>query len=94
MITTIYTCDRCKKEVEKEDLEGVAFGLRYYRQYSQDYVVFPRHVPGREFDWCKSCRIETGLTPVDAKLPDAKPLNPQPTLEDLIRELIRQELPT
>ncbi|MEE8465886.1 MAG: hypothetical protein V3S68_05360, partial [Dehalococcoidia bacterium] len=43
--------------------------------------------------WCRKCVETLGLLPQDRGAKDAPPLpDPQPTLEDMIREIARQEM--
>jgi hypothetical protein len=89
MQKTILTCDRCKKEVDK--LYEVGAGAR--SEYSGQY-----HPGGREYrvyqllaEWCLKCCIEMHIVqPVKGS--DAKPLATPPTLEDMIREIVREEI--
>ena len=86
MRITILTCDRCKKEAE--NLIEVGAGERHH-QYSYGrpggydfYQLFA--------EWCLNCCIEMGIAKPTKDSP--KPIEPQPTLEDFIREIIREEV--
>jgi hypothetical protein len=86
MRTTTYKCDRCERTstVEREiDLKRVEVGVgHYYSDYSRRGYK----------EWCRTCRIETGIEQPDVKLPEINPIDPLPTLEDLIREIVREEI--
>ena len=85
----IFTCDRCKKVVEKgADLISVGAGRRDYSSSSYGSVSYytVRQVTA---DWCLECCIAFGIAEV--KYDQSPPLIP-PTIEDMIRELIREEL--
>lgn len=82
MRTTTYKCDRCGAEsVDKNTLHKVKAG---YGDYTSD-------VNGRQAEWCKKCCVETGLAHQNLA-PEVKPLDPLPTLEDMIREIVREEI--
>lgn len=91
MKTTTYKCDRCGREntvdyhtTERElDLETISVGTGKYH-YDKS------HRGGQE--WCKKCRIEVGIDSPEKAMPEAVPLDPLPTLEDMIREIVREEI--
>jgi hypothetical protein len=83
------TCDRFKA-TETGDYEGklklnlndVGVGFKVYRGYSYDFV-------GKTQQWCDDCCIKLGLkNPPDKKEPVVSP----PTIEDMIRELVLNEI--
>lgn len=91
MVTRILTCDRCKRELDKgEALISVAvlyvFGENIYTNSSSNYKA-------ASAQWCRTCCIEMGII---SNKPGAEikvtPIEPKPTLEDFIREIIRDEL--
>jgi len=88
MRETILTCDRCRKKVD--NLSEVGAGIRslHYGSYGggDTYVV---HQFGAE--WCLECCIEMGIAK-PRKESSAQPIQPFPTLEDMIREIIREEV--
>ncbi len=87
MKKTILTCDRCKKEVE--ELHDVGAGKREYHNslYGEGSFYEVRQLCA---EWCLNCCIEMGITKV--RETDIKEKDPIPTLEDLIREIVREEL--
>ena len=85
MRTTTYTCDRCKNTADTN-----AMGL------DRVSVVWGRynnsaHMPSPAAEWCRSCRIETGL---EREWPDSAAKSPpEPlTIEDILREFIQEEV--
>lgn len=87
MKTITYTCDRCGKEDATDDMQlwGVAVVTRYSsRLFSQSDVK----VQG---DWCRACMIETSLlgSCIDEDK-QVEPIAPRPTLEDLIKDIVRE----
>lgn len=84
MKKTILTCDRCGKEVDK--LTEVGAGARYY-YHANNSSALHQHAA----EWCDVCCIEWGIqTP--GKSVDAAPITPEPTLEDFLREIVREEI--
>jgi hypothetical protein len=90
MKKTILTCDRCKKEVS--ELIEVGAGKRevHYNSYSYGggnmYRLYQLSA-----EWCLDCCIEMHIAE-PRKESEAKPIQPPPTLEDFIREIIRKEI--
>jgi hypothetical protein len=81
MKKTILTCDRCKKEVNAADFFPVEAKLKTHSAEDRN-----------KKDWCRSCCIKFNLLPELVDMPDAKRQDPPPTLEDFIREIIREEI--
>ena len=86
MRKTILTCDRCKKDVE--ELIPVGAGKRdyHYSSYGRDM----ESVWQVSAEWCLPCCIELGFAQANPKIPAEK--TPDPNLEDLIREIVREEI--
>jgi len=85
MRTTTFKCDRCGAESTGDDtigLEKVVVGSGRFYDYSQR----------GESEWCKKCRIETGVEKPDKNTPEIAPIDPLPTLEEMIREIVREEI--
>lgn len=85
----IFTCDRCKKVVPKEnDLTEVGAGKR--EQYYGSSFSGERYEV-RQFvsEWCIDCCKEFGLVISNRETP---PKPPRTTLEDMIREIVREEM--
>jgi hypothetical protein len=96
----IVVCDRCGKDAESEadkkalDLHSVILGtkLRYASSYERNVVPTYAEHASWEKEWCIECRKKTGLAVVmEAKRND--PATQVPTLEEMIREIVRQEIP-
>jgi len=96
----IVVCDRCKKTAESPeerkalDLHEVILGTsrRYRSQYETGGVQTYAETPEWNKDWCLACRIETGLAVVMERKNGDNPVA-VPTLEDMVREIVRDELP-
>ena len=82
MRVTTVTCDRCKKEIT--DLNQIwPISVRINNGISTL----------KDQEWCRHCVLEMSLikpyTPEDTKI---IPIEPKPTIEDIIREIIREEI--
>lgn len=90
MIKVIWECDRCgaKEELPQnyvsQKMFRVAFGILDRNAYgTQDPLLRSRI----DQVWCEDCLQHFGLQPTPGKA--AVPL---PTLEDVLREMMREEL--
>ncbi len=87
-ITTEYKCDRCKKVVDGgESLMTVGI-FTIYHGYKHS---IPLTRIEKSEHWCIECRIEKGIERPHPAF-KAKPEDPAPTVEDLIREIVREEV--
>ena len=81
---TTYTCDRCKKTSEKPNFLHsitVMVGSRYGNNN------------GPTVEWCRACVVEAGITSWTPSPPLKKEDLPEAlSVEDLIREIIREEM--
>ncbi len=92
MTTITRTCDRCGATVQKAEelyvIKLTASGGHYsyvdHKMYEQSAFQ-----SGRE--WCIDCLVGTGF--FYRKDPEIKQPDPLPTLEEMIREIIRSEIP-
>lgn len=86
--TTIYTCDRCKKaDSSSEFLSRVSVSVAQ-PGYQQRWLAIP---PSSE--WCRACLDEVGIKARATNLPHDEPRQPAPpSLEDVIREIVRSEI--
>jgi len=92
MITTIQTCDRCKRDLEKGE-SLIAVGVVYcFGPSISPYSGSTIHSSDSEAQWCRTCMIKMGLLHHDAHGNQVKTPEPLPTLEDLIREIVREEI--
>jgi NifB/MoaA-like Fe-S oxidoreductase len=98
MIITIHKCDQCGKESgdtpeEREalNLADVAVGVTKYKYsgYSGGRYTLQDDLK-RVKAMCKECRAKLGLIDVPKELPPNAPA--YPTLEELIREMVREEI--
>lgn len=96
----VITCDRCSKFADDDNPESikalalstVTVGRRIaYTSYSGNQV----YPASKEWtcEWCAACCREVGVFEILAL--EEKPPQGQaiPTLEDMIREIVRQEMP-
>jgi len=94
MIEQIYTCDRCGRSTrEKKDLalSEVSVGVRSLNQYQYIGTTVTLFDPKqRKAEWCLECLFETGL----AKKGSSHQKEPEtfPSLEDMVRDIIREEI--
>ena len=90
MITTTYQCDRCgaiSVGQDEHDLKAITIGICSAMTYHYSLSDFSN----RTAYWCRKCRVEVGIEhPNRAK--DVTPIAPSPTLEELIREMVREEI--
>lgn len=85
MITTIYKCDRCGHEQPHyEQMWDIAVICGHHSWSAT-------HSEREKALWCRKCAETFHLLPPDRK-PAAHVLPEKPTLEQLIREIIREEL--
>lgn len=83
MITTIYKCDRCGAGQNTSD--------QFWRVDITIETV-EKHIGhgsplGKGKHWCRRCMEEYGLLPNVTE--DVTPISPSPSLEDIIREIVR-----
>ncbi len=91
MRKTILTCDRCNEEVA--DLFEVGAGKRTvtYRSSQSCWTVSGQ----LDKEWCRNCCISLGIFGKSHYIEEDKAVviqTPPPTLEELIREFIREEI--
>lgn len=87
MKTTTYRCDRCGAEDTTNNI-GLQFVFVGFGEYLSDAKKRSQNK-----EWCLRCRIETGLQiPSSNYRPEIKPIEPEPTLEDMIRMIVRDEI--
>ena len=89
--TTTYKCDRCGNEDTDNktvDLKFVMVGIRRDRYSSSGSEIDITDAQNRTQEMCKACRLELGIEPTQkpkADIPEA-----YPTIEELIREIVRE----
>jgi hypothetical protein len=83
-VAVTYKCDRCGHEQETENQMWkvrLAYGYFGYETHFDDKY---------EKDWCRDCMAEFGLL---INMPETRhPIVPPPTLDDFLRELVRDEI--
>ena len=81
-----YICDKCG-HIQSTDVQmwGIGVALRWNNAPFGDSDV------QRKALWCRSCVEGIGLL-VSKPSSGAQPTSPEPTLEDMIREIIRSEV--
>lgn len=84
MKTTTYTCDRCKIFDNTNTIDLITVKI----------TLFNYDTEVRSIEWCRKCLVETGLLKGNNLhlYPEAKIVIPPPTIEDLIKEIIHQEV--
>jgi len=98
--TEIYECDRChKKATTKAEQEILALGTITvgfdvsYPSYSYSYpTVRARHQVWKQ-ELCMACRAEIGCLEDKIREADKADNANVPSLEDMVREIVRQEIP-
>ena len=89
MRTTTFKCDRCG---DSWDLPGPRRGNKVHQHWtihmkvsadSNDYGHWLTKA-----EWCRACLAHFGIVP---RLEDSPAPEPVPTLEDLIRAIVREE---
>lgn len=96
---SIDICDRCKVEAESDEAKKI-LGLmkivvgREARYNSYSYTKEVYKIDPWEGEWCLACckelRVDKILPYKDPNLP---PVEQRPSLEEMIREIVREELP-
>lgn len=83
MQTVTYTCDRCKASDQTNNIDLIPIKI----------ILFSFNTEVKSGDWCRKCLIKTGLLAGNnlQLYPDIKVIEPPPTLEDIIREIVRKE---
>ncbi len=78
------TCDRCKTEIDKTAVRnGQVWEIAVTRNGDKQQMA----------EWCRSCTIEMGLLNQGGKEETKQPrIDPPPTIEDFIREIVREEI--
>ena len=85
MIVTTYTCDRCGHSQPTDDqMWTVIVGINSGHYASQ--MPYKK----REALWCRTCVEKLHLMPPHVLKPADLP--PPPTLEDMIREIVADEV--
>jgi hypothetical protein len=82
---TKYRCDRCG--AEKLDDRDFLVPIAIIRDYQQHRSSFQPVV--KQAEWCHACMVTMQV--IGQKKDEAGPPVPEVTIEDLIREIVREE---
>lgn len=97
MKTEIYECDRCHKKAitaeERKLLDLGTISVGFERQYrgGVGYDVYAAHQMWSK-EMCRACRAEIGCLESKVRAESEAESNNVPTLEDMVREIVRQEI--
>lgn len=84
MITVTRTCDRCSKNVlGDEQFWNVEIRYSGAANNNPPYA----YMTGPKVQWCRECLETCGLVPRAI----VRPETPTPTIEDIIRDIVREE---
>ena len=84
MTETKYICDRCKSE----QLTGEQFWTVRV-QVNTIHSAASAYDTGPSVQWCRACVENMGILP---KHKDGGMVSPLPTIEEMIREIVREEV--
>lgn len=92
---TTYKCDRCGgTSTDREELKLSQIGIGVKRDVGSFYYspgsYMLQDTQHREAEWCEKCLLEVGVMSPRPKEEASTPSFP--TLEDLLREIIREEI--
>lgn len=91
MIQTTYTCDRCGEIRENIDLKTVSIVIGHGAGRSR-FVSGSGDLSMKSVDWCCRCLEELGILPVPPKPKEGEPEPKIATLEEIVREIVREEI--
>ena len=90
MITTTRTCDKCKGNI----IDGAQmWALTVLYQHGD--MVHPNVSSNRACSgaqWCRPCMVLMGVLPNQQDVAPMAVIVPKPTLEDFVREIVRDEI--
>jgi hypothetical protein len=95
MIETTYKCDRCSKDVSRENLHSV--GVAFKNSADVNFAISSSGynggiTMGPTAHWCNDCMFDVGLAPRWTEKRERVTTPTPATLEDLVRELVREEI--
>ena len=98
---TIYKCDRCDHEQEVLDSSYETHGRKEGRQFWTIRLSYKGgihsnasgyHSKDLTAHWCRTCMAEMGMLEVNDEKEKVPQPDPAPTLEDFLREIVREEI--
>lgn len=90
MIVTTYTCDKCGHEqTDDEQMWDIGVSVAYHSFAQRDNY---RKEPVKKELWCRACVVKLGLLSTSSVTSDPSQPETPLTLEDIIREIIREEI--
>lgn len=93
-VQTTLTCDRCRAscDVQAEDKkEGRQFWEVRVGAYPRKMAHLNVPSASKVALWCRTCLAEFGMMPTTDDGKKVEPA-PTPTMEDLVREIVREEV--
>lgn len=91
-----FTCDRCNHQQDSDD-QMWSVAIAYKHGYAAESHL--RYANNMYFQhgklWCRKCMEELQLLGGMLAIPElgeAEKVKPAPTLEDIIREIVREEI--
>jgi hypothetical protein len=87
-----WSCDRCKKvaELKQDRRPEQFFRVTINLEFLSLYPSPKRGV--KSGDWCRSCAEEFGLVSLVERKEEKPPVEVKTSIEDLIREIVREEV--
>ncbi len=91
---TTFKCDLCGASDTKNDtlnLKIVEVGAKESTYTPCGHSYYLRDAKYRQKEVCHLCRVRLGIDNAGEKSPDQPAMDPAPSLEDMIRMIIREE---
>ena len=94
MIVTTYTCDKCGHEQnDDKQMWEIGIALNHRGTPPSGFSRLGGAVLNETIElWCRKCVEGLRLLPTPRPKPDDPPPPPKPTLEDMIREIVHEEI--
>lgn len=88
-ITTTYECDNCgRSQQTPTQMWRIDLGI----QHLPEMHTRGAHSNQRTADWCRKCVEAAHLLPNVVHKEAKEELPPQPSLNDLVRQIVREEM--
>ncbi len=89
MKTITYKCDRCGEVIEDPSWDAFSVSIVSVLEQQKGYTAYPSRNVVAEAHWCRSCAVAChAIAPESSATPAPNP----PTLEEMIRDIVREEL--